>query len=123
MHTIQYAADRPTRVADGPWHLGGAASRSSPRQPPWQREAPHCQLRHHLEDPADTERGPPTRQAWADIGRFGPGGVYLNFAGFGEEKEALVRAGYGANYERLAALKAQYDPTNLFRMNQNIKPA
>jgi FAD/FMN-containing dehydrogenase len=34
----------------------------------------------------------------------------------------LVRAGYGANYERLAALKAKYDPTNLFRMNQNIPP-
>jgi FAD/FMN-containing dehydrogenase len=55
--------------------------------------------------------------------RFGPGGLYLNFAGFGEEKEDLVRAGYGANYERLAALKAKYDPTNLFRMNQNIPPA
>ena len=41
-------------------------------------------------------------------------------AGFGEEKDALVRASYGANYERLAALKAQYDPTNFFRMNQNI---
>jgi FAD/FMN-containing dehydrogenase len=40
-----------------------------------------------------------------------------------EEKEALVRAGYGANYERLSALKAKYDPTNLFRMNLNITPA
>ncbi|MFN8591258.1 MAG: BBE domain-containing protein [Thermomicrobiales bacterium] len=64
-----------------------------------------------------------TRAAWAAMRRFGPGGLYLNFAGFGEEKEALVRAGYGANYERLAALKAKYDPTNLFRMNQNITPA
>ena len=55
--------------------------------------------------------------------RFNSGGLYLNFAGFGEEKEALVRAGYGANYDRLVALKNRYDPTNLFRMNQNIKPA
>ena len=54
--------------------------------------------------------------------RFGGGGLYLNFAGFGEEKEALVRAGYGANYDRLARLKAEYDPGNLFRMNQNIQP-
>jgi FAD/FMN-containing dehydrogenase len=55
--------------------------------------------------------------------RFSSGGLYLNFAGFGEEKEALVRAGYGANYDRLTALKARYDPGNLFRMNQNIKPS
>lgn len=49
--------------------------------------------------------------------------MYLNFGGFAEEKEELVRAGYGPNYERLAALKAKYDPANLFRMNQNIVPA
>jgi FAD/FMN-containing dehydrogenase len=41
----------------------------------------------------------------------------------GEEKDALVRAGYGANYDRPAALKAKYDPTNLFRMNLNVAPA
>ena len=51
------------------------------------------------------------------------GGVYLNFPGLGEEKEALVKAGYGVNYDRLAELKAKYDPENLFRMNQNIAPA
>ena len=34
-----------------------------------------------------------------------------------------MRGAYGANYERLVALKSQYDPKNLFRMNQNIKPA
>ena len=74
-------------------------------------------------DPTDTERNIAwTRSAWATMGRFGTGAVYLNFAGFGEEKEALVRAGYGANYERLEALKTEYDPGNLFRVNQNIRP-
>jgi FAD/FMN-containing dehydrogenase len=49
------------------------------------------------------------------------GGVYVNF--MPEDEEARVRTGaYGANYERLARLKAKYDPDNLFRVNQNIRP-
>ena len=63
------------------------------------------------------------REFWDAMGRHSTGGLYLNFPGLGEEKEALVRAGYGANYDRLAALKAKYDPANLFRMNLNIPPA
>ena len=64
-----------------------------------------------------------TRRAWSNLHRYSAsGGVYLNFAGFGEEKDALLRAAYGSNYERLVELKTKYDPTNLFRMNQNIKP-
>jgi FAD/FMN-containing dehydrogenase len=49
--------------------------------------------------------------------------MYLNFAGLGEEKDALVRRGYGRNYDRLVELKRAYDPSNLFRMNNNIDPA
>jgi FAD/FMN-containing dehydrogenase len=47
-------------------------------------------------------------------------GVYTNF--LGEEGEEGVRAAYGVNYARLVALKNRYDPTNVFRFNQNIKP-
>jgi FAD/FMN-containing dehydrogenase len=50
------------------------------------------------------------------------GGAYVNFPGLGEEGEAQVRAAYAGNYERLVELKNKYDPTNLFRLNQNIKP-
>jgi FAD/FMN-containing dehydrogenase len=39
-----------------------------------------------------------------------------------DEGEERVRASYGANYERLAQVKATYDPDNLLRVNQNIKP-
>ncbi len=40
-----------------------------------------------------------------------------------DEGEARVRGAYGSNYERLAVLKQRHDPTNLFRVNQNIKPS
>ena len=56
------------------------------------------------------------------LGPFSTGGVYVNFLGI--EGEARVRAAYGdAKYERLARLKVAFDPQNLFRLNQNIRPA
>lgn len=52
----------------------------------------------------------------------GAAGVYVNF--MGDEGAARVRDAYpGATWDRLAAVKAQYDPTNLFRRNQNVTPA
>ena len=54
---------------------------------------------------------------------YSSGSLYVNFSGFGEEGESLVRAIYGENYERLARLKQRYDPDNLFRLNQNIRPS
>jgi hypothetical protein len=47
-------------------------------------------------------------------------GAYVNQ--LGETSEALVRAAYGPNYARLAAIKRKYDPANVLRLNQNIKP-
>ncbi len=62
------------------------------------------------------------RGCYADMRRFSGGGVYLNFPGFLEEGQGLMRDAYGENYERLVALKNEYDPANLFRLNQNIEP-
>ena len=46
--------------------------------------------------------------------------MYLNQ--LGETSEELVRAGYGANYARLVEIKKKYDPKNVLRLNQNIRP-
>jgi FAD/FMN-containing dehydrogenase len=62
-----------------------------------------------------------TRALWDAMEPFSAGGVYVNNLG-DDEPEGRVRAAYGTNYDRLVALKNKYDPTNLFRLNQNIKP-
>lgn len=54
---------------------------------------------------------------------FSDGSAYLNFPGFLEEGDALVRDTYGAKLAKLAAIKRKYDPDNVFRRNANIKPA
>jgi FAD/FMN-containing dehydrogenase len=74
------------------------------------------------EEPMEDERHIAWARAfWEAMRPFATAGVYAN--NLGEEGEARVRAAYGANYARLAALKAKYDPDNLFRLNQNIRPA
>jgi FAD/FMN-containing dehydrogenase len=122
-----YATNRPSPMSlMALWHVGGGAASRVPSGATafGKRDAPYLlSFDTTWTDPADTEWNIAwTRAAWSDMQRFGSGGLYLNFAGFGEEKEALVRSGYGANYDRLARLKARYDPTNLFHMNQNIAP-
>ena len=64
----------------------------------------------------------PWVRAFAAALRQGEGGAYVNF--LGDEGEARIREAYpGATFERLAEIKGRYDPTNLFRLNQNIPPA
>lgn len=62
------------------------------------------------------------RNCWEAVNPWASGAVYMN-ALSGDEGPEVVRNAYGANYSRLAALKAQLDPKNLFRMNQNILPS
>jgi len=62
-----------------------------------------------------------TCEFWSAMQPFLADAAYVNY--LGEVNEEGVRAAYGRKYERLAALKAKYDPTNFFCMNQNIKPS
>ncbi|MGH2678324.1 MAG: FAD-binding oxidoreductase [Actinomycetota bacterium] len=62
-----------------------------------------------------------SRQAWEALKPFTTAGTYVN--DLVEASEALARAAYGdAKYERLVELKRRYDPENVFRLNQNIRP-
>jgi FAD/FMN-containing dehydrogenase len=122
-----FAARRPTPLTDiTVWHHGGAMSRPGETETAYGgRDATFLvTVETSWDDPAQTDEAIAWgREAWEAMGLPSTGVLYLNFPGLGEEKEALVKAGYGANYERLAALKEQYDPTNLFRMNLNITPS
>jgi hypothetical protein len=62
-----------------------------------------------------------TRGFWEAMKPFFADAAYVNY--LGEVTEEGVRAAYGSKYERLATLKAKYDPTNFFCLNQNIKPS
>lgn len=62
------------------------------------------------------------KRYWSAIHQHHRGGGYVNFMMGDGDRDRLV-ASYGANYDRLAALKAKYDPSNFLRENQNIEPA
>ena len=123
---VDWAGRRPTPLTDiAVWHHGGAMSRVGETETAYAgRDAPFLVTGEaSWTDPAQNDEAIAWgREFWAAMERHSTGGLYLNFPGLGEEKEELVKAGYGVNYERLAKLKAEYDPANLFRMNLNITP-
>ncbi|SOD93400.1 FAD-binding oxidoreductase [Caenispirillum bisanense] len=103
--------------------LGGAASRPAPDATAYpHRDAAYVMNVHtRWTDPADDAGCIAWARAFSDAtAPFATGGVYVNFIPGDEDR---VAGAYGANYDRLAALKATWDPTNLFRQNQNVPPA
>ena len=104
--------------------LGGALGRVDPDATAiGERSAPFLlEILANWAAPEETERNVAwARDFFAAMERFGTGKTNLNFPGLGEDPR-FVRAALGRNYGRLAALKQKYDPTNLFRLNQNIDP-
>jgi hypothetical protein len=105
-------------------HLGGAVSRVGAQETAFsQRHAQHSVLVVRMwQNPAESDENIDWgRRCYRAAEPFLEEGVYVNY--LGDEGEARARAGYGVNYERLVKLKNKYDPTNFFRLNQNIKPA
>ena len=74
-------------------------------------------------DPANNEKIISWTKGYYDaLHPYSAGGAYVNFL-MGDEGDDRVKKTYGDNYERLVAIKKKYDPGNLFRVNQNIKPS
>ncbi|MCK0509703.1 FAD-binding oxidoreductase [Aromatoleum buckelii] len=104
-------------------HLGGAVSRVAAEESAFRhRKAQHSLLVLRMwEDPAESEANMDwARRCYRTVEPFLESGAYVNY--LGDEGEARIVASYGPNHERLAVIKKKYDPTNFFRLNQNIRP-
>jgi FAD/FMN-containing dehydrogenase len=107
------------------WHIGGAVAHVSSDESAFNgRQAafllsPEANWIDAAEDEVNIRW---LRQFIGEMEAFSDGSRYLNFPGFHEEGDEMMRKSFGTQYARLEALKRQYDPTNLFRLNQNIKP-
>ena len=104
--------------------INGAASRVSKDDTAWNyRDAIWAQVMVGVDpDPANNDKIIAWTKSYYDaLHPYSAGGAYVNFL-MGDEGAGRVKATYGDNYERLVAIKNKYDPGNLFRVNQNIKP-
>jgi len=104
--------------------LGGATTRPTSDSAAYaHRDALFAMNVHgRWQEPADDESCITwAREYFGASAPFASGGVYVNF--LTDDETDRVQAAYGANYDRLSQVKRQYDPANLFKVNQNIRPA
>ena len=108
------------------WLNGGAMSAVAPDatafgpRDPGYLVSPEANWEHEADD---AENIAWARDVLASVDAEAAGGSYLNFPGMFEEGATLVRTSFGPTYDRLAELKREYDPDNVFRRNQNVAPA
>lgn len=121
---LEHAARRPTPLSViYLQQLHGAAGRVGAGDTAFSHRYDHynCGAMLQTQDPADTEAGIQwSRECWEAMQPFVECSNYVN--DLGDEGEQRVREAYGDSFERLVALKNEYDPTNFFRLNQNIAP-
>ncbi len=121
---LKYGSNIPTPLSQ--MHLypiSGAAGRVSNEATPWAyRDAKYAGVIVGVDpDPAKADSITDwCKNYWNALHAYSSGGAYSNF--MMDEGQERVEASYGHNYERLAKIKRAYDPNNLFRVNQNIKP-
>jgi len=104
--------------------LGGKASEPAPDATAYpHRNALYAMNVHaRWSEPSDDEACIAwSRELFTAMAPHAAGSVYINF--MTQEEGARISEAYGANYERLAQIKKRYDPHNLFRSNQNIRPS
>jgi FAD/FMN-containing dehydrogenase len=122
---LQYAAELPTwKSTVHLYPIDGVASRVPKDATAWGHRDAHWGMTiiGVSADPGDNDRMITwAREYWAALLPFSTGGAYVNMTM--DESADRVRASYGDQYDRLARVKAIYDPDNLFRVNQNITPA
>jgi hypothetical protein len=122
---VKHGSEMPTMLSTTHLYpIDGAAHKVGKNDTPWAyRDAIWSEVIVGVDpDPANKDR----ITAWAKdyyeaLHPYGAGGAYVNFMMDGEGEDR-IRATYGKNYARLAQIKAKYDPTNFFHVNQNIRP-
>jgi FAD/FMN-containing dehydrogenase len=119
--------ERPSPLTFVDTYVNGGAMARVPEQdtPLDDRSAPYMVAVVGLwDDAADNEANIAwVRETWREISEFGSG-TYLNFTGLADEDASTpVEAAFGSNLQRLAEIKAKYDPGNFFRRNNNVVPA
>lgn len=128
-HAIDVATDYVNKLPSAECevfiaHLGGAINEVPVQDTAYPHRDVEFVLNVHTRwrDPAqDSHCIGWARELFAAMAPHATGGVYVNFMP-ADESQRVAKGAYGHNYERLAKLKAKFDPDNLFRLNQNIGP-
>jgi FAD/FMN-containing dehydrogenase len=121
---VRYAAELPSPQSEVFFALlGGAVNRVSPDATAYSHRDVQFVLNVHAR--WDEARDDDKCISWArgffsETAPHATGGVYINF--MTEEETDRINSAYGAGYDRLVKAKSRYDPENLFRLNQNVRP-